>query len=56
MRVDSVPYGEMPSYGDNPTKAMTTQYTYEFSGWNTKAKSRSRSARNALPCPLYSML
>ena len=35
IKTDTVEYGATPSYsGATPTKAQTTQYTYEFSGWS----------------------
>ena len=36
LRVDKVKYGDTPSYGTNPTKASTAQYSYTFLSWDKK--------------------
>ena len=33
LRIDNIEEGELPSYGENPTKAETNSYYYEFSHW-----------------------
>ena len=33
-RIDDLRYGVMPSYGPDPTKAMSEKEIYTFSGWN----------------------
>ena len=33
LKVSSYTYGQMPSYGSNPTKQSTAEYDYSFNGW-----------------------
>jgi hypothetical protein len=40
-----VAYGEVPSYsGEEPSKASTQQYSYEFSGWNVEPEAVTQAA------------
>ena len=36
LRTDTLQYGATPSYGGTPTKEATSQYAYEFAGWNSE--------------------
>ena len=36
VRTDIVEYGQIPVFGEDPTKAETDEYTYTFAGWDSE--------------------
>ena len=44
LREDTVKYGEMPEYGENPTKAATDEYTYTFDKWTPELEVVTKDA------------
>ncbi len=44
LRVDSLHYGDMPSYGEKPVREADAQYTYAFSNWEPSVERVSGNA------------
>ena len=44
LRVDMVPYGEVPDYGGDPTLDSTAQYSYAFVSWDREFEPVSGDA------------
>ena len=59
LRVDSLEYGSMPAYGDNPVRASDEQYVYTFSGWSpmpaTVSKDETYTANYDVSDRLYTI-